>query len=744
MKIGEVEFMNGLTPDLLTLVSWAEQLAAGERCAPWEAWCGSSSEAARQWARVIEAREFLTNGGGALTEEAEISAEDLAAFVEGRLTAEEARRVELACWRSIGQLAELLSAARFMNGQALSAAQGEYWLQASATQQLEARLLALLPAPKPQNGHGAPRLFRIANAVNETKAESGLQETPPPGEHWLEASATQIIGPEASATQTPGRGSLANAWLWSAAAAALVLVVVLSGTIGYLAATWRNKNKLTQPMAGSPEERRVTPEPVDGSPQPVTPREPEEVPKTELPGDSSVVPQPVVPEVKEPSGAVVVPVQAGEKEVPKVEPRREPAPGGPKYRPRVAPQTPQLVIRSAQGVLLVDAGQRGVWRIAPASFSLVEPLKVLSVAESWTTAEAAGVGTFIWEGNAEAEVAALADGTIEVRLVYGRMGIDDLRAGAQVRLLNGEAAWTVRGVGSNSTVAVVSDPVSPGLLVVRGDVEADGMTIVGGQVTRWVEGVPQAPQAINAVLTASNSQQALTPPVMNPWDVAWLTPPDENARKQWRQVYGKLVERLTAVENSGEELPKLLTGTREPRQAALVARWNLATASGAERPRKTWELLADRRAAVRVAGVKSVVELPPGDERLGEMGRFLIANVGPATAERISQWHDAAWQPGAPPKGQAEEIIAHLQHNDLAVRQFAVSYLELYTMAALMKLGMTPPAYDATATDARRAAAQMQWREIIQQLYNPNRKFPGVLTPRLQNALQKNALQNVP
>lgn len=708
--------MNGSKPDLLTLVNWAEKLAAGERCAPWEAWCASSSEAARKWARVIEAREFLASGSADSGEEQELTADELAAFVEGRLAVDDARRVEQACWRSIGQLAELLSAARFMNHSA----------EIEVPAHLETRLMALLPTPKPQNGHGTPRLFRIANSVSEADVDRGQPETSP-------AVAVAV----AANFERP----LASAWLWSAAAAALMVVVVLSGTIGYLAATWRQGNKLTQPMAGSPEERELRPEPEDVLPQPRVPQEPSETPRTDLPSNSPSIPQPLIPEVNERSETTVSPVPVGEKETPKMEPRREGTPGGPKYRPRVAPQAPQLAIRSAQGVLLVDVEQRGVWRVAPANFSLVEPLKVLSVAESWTTAEAAGIGTFIWEGNAEAEVSTLADGTIEVRLVHGRVGVQDLRAEAQVRLLAGDAAWTVRGVGRSSTVAVVSDPVSPGLLVVRGDVEADGVAVLGGQVTRWLEGAPQPPQSMNAATLPANSQQALTPPVMNPWDLAWLTPPDENARKQWKQVYGKVVERLTAVENAGEELPKLLAATREPRQAALLARWNLAMTSGADQPRKAWELLADRRAAVRVAGVKSVMELPPGDERLTAMRSVIIAKVGQGLAERIDQWHDAAWQPGAPPRDQADEIVAHLQHNDLAVRQFAVSYLELYTMTALMKMGMTPPAYDATATDARRAAGQMQWREIIQQLYNPNRKFPGVLTPRLQNALQKNAQQ---
>jgi hypothetical protein len=708
--------MNGVKPDLLTLVSWAEQLASGERCAPWEAWCGSSSEAAKKWARVIEAREWLASGSEELVEEQEVSAEELAAFVEGRLAVEDARRVEQACWKSIGQLAELLSAARFMNQSSV----GE------VPPQLESRLLALLP--KSQNGHGKPLLFRLEGAAGEQQV----------------AGSRDASAPEVNLSSKDG-GDAQNRLLWTLVGVALVLVIALSGTIGYLAATWRNSAVTPKQIVASPEERETEPAPVDERPMIPPQREPEESLRPKAANDPPTSPQSSVPRQVEGAGSTAAPIPVRENEPPKTEPRREPASDGPKYRPRVAPQAPQLVIESAQGALLVDVGQRGVWRVAPASYSLVEPVKVLSLAESWTTVDAAGVGTFIWEGNAEAEVSALADGMIEVRLIHGRMGLRDLRAEARVRLLTGEAAWTVRGIEKDSTLAVVSDPVSPGLLVTRGELDADGVKVFGGQVTRWIESAPQLPQPINPALPPlANSQQPLTPPVMNPWDLEWLNPPGENARKQWRQVYGKLVERLTAAEDAGEELPKLLATTRDSRQAGLLARWSVATASGVDQPRKTWKLLADRRLALRVAAVKSVMELPPGDERWTAMKSQIIAKVGPAMADRIGQWHDSAWQPGAPPKPQADEIVLHLQHNDLAVRQFAVSYLELYTMAALQKMGMTPPVYDATATDSRRAAAQREWMRIIQELYAPARKIPQALTPRLQNALQKNALQGVP
>jgi hypothetical protein len=229
------------------------------------------------------------------------------------------------------------------------------------------------------------------------------------------------------------------------------------------------------------------------------------------------------------------------------------------------------------------------------------------------------------------------------------------------------------------------------------------------------------------------------PPAINPWDLAWLNPPDENARKQWRTMYGKMVDRLAAADNVGSELTRLMAQTRDPRQAALLARWTVAAAAASARPEQTWSLLGDRRAPVRAAAVKCLLELPPGDERLAATTNLLKDKLGGSSAQRVTQWLSAAWKPGPPPANEALELVEHLQHQELVMRQVAVSLLELHTASAFQQLGVIPPIYDAGGPPSRRTAAQMEWTAIIQQLYSPTRKIMVPLDPQLQRRLQNAA-----
>jgi hypothetical protein len=317
------------------------------------------------------------------------------------------------------------------------------------------------------------------------------------------------------------------------------------------------------------------------------------------------------------------------------------------------------------------------------------------------------------------------------------MAVEGLKLGAQIRLLAGDAAWTARGETDNATLAVVHDKTSPGLLVPRGAVAVNDLIVANGQMTRWYDGAPQLPEPLTPTgSTPSDAAAGIAPPLMNPWDLSWLTPPDENSRKAWRNLYGRLADRLAAADDAGSELSKMAADIREPRQAALLARWNIEVTPAASRSSQIWKVLTDRRAMVRVAAVKSLLELSPGDERRQAIDGMFKEKLGAATANKVNEWLATAWQAGAPPKAQADEIAAHLQHNELAVRQIAVSMLELHTAAAFRQIGGMPPVYDAGSTSPRRAAGQAEWSRVLQELYNPTRKVPAM---RARQALQNAA-----
>jgi hypothetical protein len=97
------------------------------------------------------------------------------------------------------------------------------------------------------------------------------------------------------------------------------------------------------------------------------------------------------------------------------------------------------------------------------------------------------------------------------------------------------------------------------------------------------------------------------------------------------------------------------------------------------------------------------------------------------------------------PATQAAELADHLQHPELAVRQIAVSVLELHTAPAFVHARVVPPVYDAASPDVRRAAAQMEWRQILRRLYTAAARNPaGVNAPfkpmQLQPGISPNAL----
>src|SRR5262245_21863711 len=154
--------MTTVNPNLMTLLSWADRLADGKRCAEWETWCGSSPAAAGTWEKVTAAQDRLA-GGTATNPDLAIDAEELAALIEGRLDPSAAQPAEMVCWQSTEQLAEALSAARFHR-------RSEFRDVPTA---LTRRLLVL--APPPQNGHAARTPRNLHEPAELAKADAASQ-----------------------------------------------------------------------------------------------------------------------------------------------------------------------------------------------------------------------------------------------------------------------------------------------------------------------------------------------------------------------------------------------------------------------------------------------------------------------------------------------------------------------------------------------------------------------------------------
>jgi hypothetical protein len=386
----------------------------------------------------------------------------------------------------------------------------------------------------------------------------------------------------------------------------------------------------------------------------------------------------------------------------------------------------ELTFHTPLGLLLVDARGKGQWRVAQGRMALEESLQLVSLAESWSSVEVPNFGTIVWEGAAEAQLAVLPDGLVEIELRHGKLAIHDLTKGARVRLETSGATWTSRGIEERSTLAVLDDSLTPSLMVTQGAVAVEELQIGAQQVVRWQEGVPQAPQPLA-------SADAMTK------DLAWLNPPDERRQRQWHTLFGKLVEKVAEADDAKAELHRLLTINKDPRQAALLAQWNVSLADQAGQWQQTWGMLMDRREALRVAGIKSLMGLTRGGDRPVEQVRFLQEKVGVETAQQVIRWAIAARQPGQLTALQAAELAEQLGHGNLAVRQIAVSLLELHVAPAFQKGLFRKPEYDAAAPASRRAAAQNEWRLILRQLYTPTRRNPGAASILVKPVQPQNA-----
>src|SRR5262245_13017529 len=455
--------MSPMGPNLMTLLAWADRLAAGEDFAEWKAWCASSPTAAGQWEKVTAAEELLASGDTSNPEPA-IDAEELAALIEGRLDPDAAQPVESVSWQSTAQLAEALSTARFRSA--------THFCDVSAS--LEQRLLAL--GPKPQNGHadGAVSTVGIVNkAVKPLSARAAIH------------------------------------WRWALAARAPLVVAHVSDPLGWLVATAQYARREQPLIVPAPE----APSPPSSQSNEPPPEEHNQTTNSEgsapastshsLQTDSS----PTAPAATPPDSSGKSLNPGKQPRTPKIIPQQ------PQPRPFL-PAPPVLACRSVQGLLLVDPTGVGRWRALQGPFVLREPAKIVSLAESWSTTEIPGFGTLIWDGPAEAELSVRADGLVEIRLTQGKLGIQGMPAGAQVRLETGGANWTARALEGDATWAVIDDPLTPAMLFVNGAIGIETMRFSPKQIVRWQEGVPEPV----ATSSDSNSLPATVPALGNPWD----------------------------------------------------------------------------------------------------------------------------------------------------------------------------------------------------------------------------------
>jgi hypothetical protein len=563
------------------------------------------------------------------------------------------------------------------------------------------------------HAHSATERYRLAPAPSAKPSQ------------WLapqDRPMTAVVLPITTVANERSSSNLAL-WQWTAVAAAALITISLSGVIGWLT-IGRRTTVDTPPMANRSVVVEQTPQDQLEAPKPSPPQVPEETPVHPTP-----LPRPFAAETPEvpaethvkipnevPSEALIAPQSE-----PLLHKSTPPAPRPPEPSPsrrKPLPQPPELAIHSPQGVLLVNAGKGSAWRVAGQHHLLQGPARFLSLAESWTTAEIPDLGTLICEGSTEIGLSQLIDGVMEIRLERGHVAIQALAEGTEVRVLTGPAVWTARGLADDSTLAVMFDPLSPGIAVPRGLVALDDTPVGTRQILRWQNGALSPYDPVQPA-NPSGATAAIAGPIVNPWDLDWLIPPDEARHKQWQSVYGRLVDRLAEANDFEAELERMLATSRDNRHMVLLAHWSATSEPPATRARRVWNMLGERRLAVRIAGLTCLLDLPPGDLRREELLTLLENATDQTTRGQVTAWLDSTRQAAPLSQEHAAELSNCLTHEELAVRQIAVSLLELHATTALLQAGLRSPPYDAAGPSPNRAAAQQQWRALLRKLLTP-------------------------
>lgn len=715
--------MNASPTNLKTLLAWAADAEAGRPSPELVAWLRAAPMAPSCWERLQSALEQLRRGDRP-AEEPRLPADLVACYVDGLCDAEEAARVEQTCWTSPADLIEVISGLRFNDSLAEEGGDAGAVRPSAADAAFNERLVALLPTEngRPQSGptgdaRDALRPSRTSGRwrVDDESvvAPTGVLQSEPSMSAWN-------VRPRPASSEVRRRSRGPSIMAWSLGAAAALVLLVLLGLL------WRASDEARSPGSTSDiasdqkpsrEERRdveaPNPEPApprsdrsddatsgdsraDGTNSETSPRRPRAkdlrlppTPRPRRPGDS------VAHQEGPPGGTRPV------------EPPVSPAPT-PQDVVRPAPVA--VAIRSELGAALVPGTTPGSWRVGRGEQPLSAPLPIVSLADSWTTADIPGVGTLVLDGESFATVSIDADRTLRVSLDRGRVGMRGLAEKTTVRFESAGQRWETTGVGDYSTFAVVRETESASVFVSTGIIAVNTVNLADGQVTDVEAGAPSPPRSLDA--RAAPSASSFVP---NPFDARWLQAPDERRRKEWQATYGKLVERLGTSDDVAGLLPELRGAARDGRQHALVARWSLSLAP--DRAAAVWDMLSDRQKFVRLAAARELLSIPPRDGQLRTyFTEFRQQSDGP-TAATLLEWVGRSHRAAPLGPAQAMELVEGLGHPLLPLRQMAALLLEHHAQDALRAARLRAPAYDPEDPPAKRAIAQAQWKAIVAQAF---------------------------
>lgn len=622
----------------------------------------------------------------------------VAAYLEGALSADEAEQVERACWSDSAAMQELASIHRDFN-QPVPDVDSD-----PIDAELQARLLGLnfaatsaFGSPRSETTSAEPTSPEAHRSTDESATSStaadnrlpvkpsqvngravastngsgdGLVPTPPPAPptpptppptdpsvRSLDESARgefrPVLDSPSPVERALDRHSTSGGWL----AAAMIAGVMLLAAWAVWSQLEPSGNSPDREIAAPPLEEDLEPRdplnnnrPAPGPDDPLGPDPPTAggTSKDSTSGaNASERPQDNSDSKDEPSSD---PGSTPSSET-DVDPWDEPPQQRPiRRRPRSYPAI-AFDWRKVRGLVIARDDSTTPWRGAESEKLEAQATDFATLPGSWATAATNRFGEVVFDSNTRIEVAAndVGDSPV-IDLRHGRLAFRNTPREQKYEFRTGVKHFSVQAPKSSS-FAVVYGPGGPQVWVRRGDVQMGAKTIKRNQHVRWSsDGFGDAERIREGT--------------------SWFDEPPKNAVRIDDEVQARMLQ----SDNIFATLAELSqTGAPDVRAAAtawsIVANPNISLHQGLTSPSPL----------VRNQTLRWFHAQDPQDRRMGLLWRLLGQECGDLAAVRqIHQWAKRTWQQQRPDAPAALQMVQALSHNDQAIRQLAISYLEMH------------------------------------------------------------------
>ena len=623
----------------------------------------------------------VTNG----SEVDEVSADQIAAYLEQQLTTDEAKSFESACWQSVSAMCELVSTYRFMR---------QHKPQAVG-KALTNRLMDLARIAPPNGGVGqlcAPSrpAGSKAKPTNGHGVESqARRESVPDSERLLKKNE---LAPASSVAQRQQERRRPRYPVWLYVAASLVLIVCVGGLAILLSFSGPNSTatqKKDEKRSPSDNESDSVDRFVDQS-TPKTPLPPDQ-PHFEGTDDDENNP-PVVNDDSNWQRELDLPLDWQS-------PQNWLTPNDDKDEPKVVNRPNRLAHKPAKvawdrivGVVAAQDESSGRWHGVNYSKQIGKiDTAFASLPDSWAQTAPGQFGQMILAADTEIRIGLQsADETrMAISLMRGRVAIHDLPIEREVTVQVGKLRWSVRAARPRSVVAIDLMSSSPRVFVPRGEALVDGQAVGAKKQIAWNAGSWASPHALN-----------------RRENTAWTERPVGVARLR-ANVQQSLLRSSDLIADLGEV---------DGLDSHLATRWSLAIS-----PQDAFARMSSPDSEVRVETFRWILSLHSRDRRFAMALRQFVAKAGdPQLVRSLSSLIREARQKRIPSLSDTQQALRGMRHAELAVRHFA-AYVIGVTFGTKTKF-----VADA-APNVRNAQADSVAREL-QQVYRQASQRSGAAT----------------